>query len=132
MPNNVTTRMRIYGEKANDVLEAIKGEREAIDFEVIIPPPENMFRGSFGQKEKKLCQEEGRPNWYDWQRENWGTKWNAYSQSVTRKDEWMVEIEFDTAWQFPQPILDALQKQYPEVRFSGHWVEEFSESAGVF
>ena len=132
MPNNVTTRMRIYGEKANDVLEAIKGEREAIDFEVIIPPPENMFRGNLGQTEKKLCQEEGRPNWYDWQRENWGTKWNAYSQSVTRKDEWMVEIEFDTAWQFPQPILDALQKQYPEVRFSGHWVEEFSESAGVF
>lgn len=50
-------------------------------------------------------------NWYDWARENWGTKWNAYD--ITH-EEGSDTIEFDTAWSMPEPIIARLSEMYPE------------------
>lgn len=135
MPNHVTTNMRIYVDtkgEAQSILDAIKGKKDAIDFEAIVPPPADMFRGDLGSKEREYCKERGIDNWLDWQRENWGTKWNAYDQKIVDQDEWCVHIRFDTAWSFPYPILSALRTQFPAARFCGNWVEEFSEAANVF
>lgn len=131
MPNHVTNQIVFNGHQndINMVLELIKGETECIDFEKIVPPPNNLYRGNIGPEERAKY---GANNWYDWNVHNWGTKWNAYSTSV---DETNNTICFDTAWSSPIPVLEALAKlccKY-NVSFSGIWADENrGYNVGVF
>jgi hypothetical protein len=43
-------------------------------------------------------------------RKHWGTKWNAYEQSV---DVEAGTAQFDTAWSCPTPVLEALSRKFP-------------------
>jgi len=139
MPNHVTNQLVIYSDEEGEVqriLEEIKTvtdeEYRPLDFEKIIPHPDNLFTGNLGLNEREQCAREGRPNWYDWQIENWGTKWNAYDISVEDDGYGQVTITFDTAWTAPLPIIDALREKYPNAHFYGSWLEEGHQSAGVF
>lgn len=49
----------------------------------------------------------GVATWYEWCSKNWGTKWNAYD--IVIKDN---TISFDTAWNSPKPILQALVERF--------------------
>ena len=122
MPNHVTNKIEFYGEKTDikRVLAIIGGEEEYIDFNKIIPTPENIYQGNLGEEERKLY---GKNNWYDWNIANWGTKWGAYSSYLDVENN---IIFFDTAWSSPIPVLDALAKLCYEhnVSFSGAWADE--------
>lgn len=90
MPNHIQNRVTFdcSEEKLNEILTAIQkdsGENGnfgpgTVDFNKIIPMPDNIFKGLLGTEEKKIY---GKNNWYDWSIEHWGTKWNAYSFPVT-------------------------------------------------
>lgn len=110
MPNNVSHIAEFSGkqEDVDFLLSILKtdendnGEQwtRHIDFNNIIPQPKSLFQGGIGRKEE----EETRGwNWYDWNRENWGTKWNAYS--IEREGN---TITFDTAWASPTPVMEKL------------------------
>ena len=131
MPNHITNKIEFYGDQSNidKVLELIRGEKECIDFNKIIPMPDYIFRGDLGPKERELY---GASNWYDWSVANWGTKWNAYYSNIDKANNTM---EFDTAWSCPLPVLDALAKLCYEhkVWFTGKWADEDSGyNVGVF
>jgi hypothetical protein len=132
MPNHVTNTLEIYAWHDNHpgLMEEIKkylspddAQEPVIDFDAIIP---------------EAYEED---NWYNWRCENWGTKWNAYDQSVL-EDEWStLVIEFLTAWSPPYPIVtrirEELNKRYPmekgyDISVRGGWIEEGYQSAGVF
>lgn len=71
-------------------------------------------------------------DWYDWCRDKWGTKWNAYD---TYFDESTNIMEFDTAWSCPLPVLDKLAEicYGYGVSFTGKWADEDRGSnVGVF
>lgn len=112
MANNVTHKAEFFGkqEDVDFVLNILKTEENNngkqwtrhIDFNNIIPQPRSLFLGELGRKEE----EETRGwNWYDWNRENWGTKWNAYS---TESDD--NAITFETAWVSPTPVMEKLHE----------------------
>lgn len=68
MPNHVTNRIKITGDPdtVKHILNKIKSDEFGVgtmDFEKIIPMPENIFRGNLGLRERKLY---GKNNWYDW------------------------------------------------------------------
>lgn len=136
MPNYVTNIIELYSDDEEGlverVLEEIKGEEAFIDFATIIPQPDNLFKDDLGDKDRKRCAEEGIPNWYDWNVENWGTKWNAYDQSYEDLGYGCHQLKFVTAWTPPKPVIRALRKKYPGLGIAGHWVEEGHQSAGVF
>jgi hypothetical protein len=77
----------------------------------------------------------GYPDWNEWNTNNWGTKWNAYSQDA-REDG---AIKFETAWSTPYPVMEALSRKYPEaiikVRYAdedfGHNVGEYELQDGI-
>ena len=130
MPNWVTNKIEFSGAKANvdEVLEIIKGDGEVIDFNKIIPMPEDIFRGPVGRKERELY---GENNWYDWSCEHWGTKWNACDTYMETEDILM----FNTAWSVPLPILDKLAElcYKHNVEFTGKWADEdVGCNTGVF
>ena len=80
------------------------------------------------EKERLMCIEEGRPNWYDWNIANWGTKWNS-SDCVQESEN---EFSFSTAWCGVENIIIKMSELHPEVEFSyrtehedggGEWME---------
>jgi hypothetical protein len=67
----------------------------------------------------------GYDNWYDWCNDKWGTKWDA-CHSEYSKDGELVTIRFDTAWCEPQPVIRALVRKYPALRFHHSFFHEDS------
>ena len=60
-----------------------------------------------GKKVVSNFNQYGVGTWYEWGPKNWGTKWNAYEVKVNNN-----YIEFDTAWNAPMPVLNALVEKF--------------------
>src|SRR5262245_27088056 len=130
LPNHVTNIIRARTEVIHHVLT-----EHGVDFERVIPMPENVIRHGTGHanidgvyqrvyypdtpdpdnpgkllRAKPVPFPEGAIDWYEWSIEHWGTKWNAYE---TRTDEDDTIVEFETAWSHPFPVLDALSAAFP-------------------
>lgn len=72
----------------------------------------------------------GHTNWYEWAKDNWGTKWNAYSQNDQRDTE--DTIYFQTAWNSPVLLIQELSNIFPLVSITLTYADEDSGSnAGV-
>ena len=112
MPNHVTHIAKFDGknEDVSFILNIIKteendGEKQwirHIDFNNIIPQPKSLFFGALSSEDEKRMRGW---DWYNWNRQNWGTKWNAYS---TEKND--NTIMFDTAWSSPIPVMEKLHE----------------------
>lgn len=67
-------------------------------------------------------------NWYDWSCKNWGTKWNACESIIegTQEDgdNTIVQIRFETAWSWPEPVISKITSLFPDLEFSGVSDEE--------
>ena len=100
MPNHVTNIIKLNGDRKQirELLEQIQSDEHGlgtIDFEKIIPMPENIYRCNLGREEMKLY---GKNNWYDWCISNWGTKWSSYGYEKDCDYSNAEELRFLTAW----------------------------------
>lgn len=106
-----------------------------INFEKIITPPDNLFRGNLGQEEKEYCRANNIPDWYSWNTANWGTKWNASYCFVDMKAD-SVLLLFDTAWALPIPIIEKIEQmimdKFIDLKIYGEFIEEGYAVAGFF
>jgi len=75
--------------------------------------------------------EYGYDNWYDWQVNNWGTKWDLKELVANELDDYQCTLVFQTAWCPPEPIVDKLREMFPDLEFYGVWIEEGYQSSGV-
>lgn len=64
----------------------------------------------------------GCADWYSWSCAHWGTKWNAYHHREQEDDA--TQIEFDTAWSAPHPVIQKLSMMYPDVKITHKWADE--------
>ena len=64
------------------------------------------------------------PFWYDWNCENWGTKWDASDVNVQDHAADHKQITFSTPWSPPLPVLVTLSEQYPNLHIELEWEEE--------
>ena len=60
----------------------------------------------YSDNEKKY----GYRSWYGWCNANWNTKWNACDASYTNG-----VLYFETAWNFPTPVMKKLSEMYPDI-----------------
>jgi hypothetical protein len=64
-------------------------------------------------------------NWYKWNNANWNTKWDAYEVSLLQSiSSGEIDIEFQTAWSPPVPVLEAMVTKFPDLNFEIWWEEE--------
>jgi len=63
-------------------------------------------------------------NWYSWNIDNWGTKWEASVYDFERIDDYTIKVNFDTAW---GPCI-AL---YEYMETEGYTVEGFYNEEGM-
>jgi len=111
MPNHVTNEIIFRGvnaEKQEELLAVLCNAKGHVDFEILVPLPLNMWWGSVGTEHEKAF---GRTA-LDWARENWGTKWNAYSCQPIERTEDTLTLRFDTAWAPPYPWLAAVFNRF--------------------
>ena len=71
--------------------------------------------------------ETGHIDWYDWNIDNWGCKWNADDASRDGNS-----LSFCTPWGAPYPIFHALTKQFTNVPFTVYINDEFSYGTNVY
>lgn len=57
--------------------------------------------------------------WYEWRSDNWGTKWNACDAA------WSGDtLVFQTAWDAPWPIIDAIVSRFRSLDVIHEWADE--------
>ena len=69
----------------------------------------------------------GHINWYDWNVDNWGCKWNADDASRDGNS-----LSFCTPYGAPYPIFYALAKQFTDVPFTVYIDDEFGSGTSVY
>jgi len=128
MPNHVTNHLQIEGEekKVKFVFDVIQGnqERQFIDFNKIIPAPAFCFNKSAGSPAEKLANELEVPIWTSFNRSNWGTKWNAYSQEKVSP----TFIKYETAWSSSRKVIQAIADKFPMLKITLKYADEDSGS----
>ena len=104
----------------DDPVELADQKRLVVDFNLIVPQPENMETGG--------CTGTHAPGvvcWHQWNSNNWGTKWNAYDTIVELDEETGFGIiKMETAWSHPFPVMEALMNKFPEDTFYVEWADE--------
>lgn len=82
-----------------------------------------------GRKRLIAILETGYASWYPWCIKNWGTKWGAYSYRPVR--DVPFEFLFETAWNFPTPVFEALAREFPALSFQCLTFDEGWNFAGT-
>jgi len=72
----------------------------------------------------------GHKNWYEWNCENWGSKWGACDVTVTELWSKELNIYFESAWSPAGGLIENISGQYPELIFSISFTEESCAFAG--
>lgn len=145
MPNWVTTEIKIKG-KAEDLAAFVRkhivtqkyengGKEDILDFETVIPSPKTIKEcpeECIANENSHIVIEEDRPwfDWYKWNINYWGTKWNSSNTSYPEADSILaqgsteIEIWLDTAWDPASPVYYKLQEMYPELNIEVFYGDE--------
>lgn len=126
MPNWCANDLYIYGPNRDQILNLVKSDDpsdpEVFTFQKIIPRPailDQTISGSQTEESLKArelaIRETGFPDWCEWSRVNWGTKWDACRASLSASPS-RLKYTFETAWAPPEPVIRALSKMFPENR----------------
>ena len=107
--------MDVTAEK--DLLNIPKESEEAF---LKFRPDIDREEWALGRTAFQNVQKYGAATWYDWARENWGSKWNAY-QTERLEDN---TIEFNTAWSNVKPVIFALSEKFPDIEMRYQWADE--------
>lgn len=104
--------------------------------------PDETFdsHAKFGKVYFENWKNYGTNDWYDWNVDRWGTKWDASDVEVgepaisqSDPDSCSVHIEFQTAWSMPGGIFSELIKRHPELEFAGVYADEdIGSNCGVW
>jgi len=78
-----------------------------------------------GQQLLDAVKETGFSDWYQWSIVNWGVKWDASSiqnigyyesDALDSKDYAEAIYRFNTPWGWPEPIVDKLRENFPNLK----------------
>lgn len=122
MPNNCINELIFRdAEKATQerIIAATCDAEGQVDFQILVPIPLNIWRGNVSSEHERAFKRTG----LDWARENWGTKWNAYSHHPIERTDNTVALRFETAWGPPYPWLAAVFNHLG-LPFQHNWLSE--------
>ena len=119
MPNyvrNVIKFKKVNNEIVDKLITKLSNPnlKMAIDFNNIIPQPNTKAecpKKYLASADEHIQLIDGKEwfDWYDWNSDKWGTKWNAVDSYMHKGKSWVTFV-FDTAWKCPLPIFNELAK----------------------
>ena len=143
MPNWCSNHVTVRGTDPAEIQRLADAFDEGKFCNAVIPVPQDLtdtvsgFLGS-GDEQKALeaktaanIEKYGYGNWYDYQVDKWGTKWDVSCDSVEIDEDGLgFSGNFESAWSPPVPIAAALAEQgfevtlyyyEPGMGFCGKW-----------
>jgi hypothetical protein len=118
MPNDCSCTVRVSAEKSTiDLFKQTEFSFKALHTPPEFPPVQDVS----GQDER----------WYEWNCENWGTKWDRYNFHIVQQGSRALQMNFTTAWGPPYAFFEYLLKKFPDLWLKCDWIEEGGQ-AGVF
>ena len=125
MCDNAFNKLEIIGtdDQVKQVREFLKGKPYEdgsecyIDFNNIVKMPEEVINTI---KSSSFCDQ---IDWYDWSCDNWGTKWNAYTQMEISDNT----LGFETAWCGVPGLVQKLSLKFLDVTFSYNWDDHYDD-----
>ena len=129
-----------------------KGEA-VLDFNKVLPEPDYEKPKWDGTHNKGFQTElhSEHPDWYNWRMDNWGTKWNlipnkggdligwyfnqdldkpSFSNRMGARKYDRISMVFDTAWNPPHGIYDAIVEKYPDLDVGWFYREDNTQMVG--
>lgn len=97
MPNYCNNRLILTGENnilKNFINDNYENEDQCLSFNKLVPLPE-----------------EEKDNWYEWQTNNWGTKWDSCDSTFVVENNKLI-YEFNTAWGPPNEWFKKIYNKY--------------------
>lgn len=90
---------------------------------------EKDYRPITESESKRFKAKYGADNWYDWQTQNWGTKWDCYSHFDIDENQ----VHFDTAWSTPMIALIKLSRVFDDITIEVKYADEdFGSNVGTY
>lgn len=131
MPNWCSNEVILTGPK--DVIDEIAATNLSLD--ILFPCPKELkdtvAPAKYNAKEKaeENIKNYGYADWYDWQVNNWGTKWDItpYNPIVVEPltdGLYEISVGFDSAWAPPVKAMEKLYHRYKD-RGLNVWMEYF-------
>ena len=103
-------------------------------FNYFVPCPEELRNSKKGfpadPNEESNTEKYGYATWYEFNIENWGTKWDACEITIEDFDDDTLTLTFDTAWSPPEQFYFALHDN--EWVFTASFVECGCDFIGYF
>ena len=142
MPNWTANLLTIRGSQSEVAafLAKAKSGKSDFSFGAFLPQPEGLYQGAVGHDSPKF-------NWYNWNSENWGTKWDACDVDIQAGDTSVLLqlaaaaedteptseaiIRFNSAWSHPAPVLEAICYQHPELNITCDFHHEGGSGGGT-
>lgn len=122
MPNWVRSELAISGDRAelDRFIELARNDNYYHEEE---DPKDRITFFDFGKFMPRPAEEED--NWYDWNCENWGTKWNAKFVELDNDSEEIIIYRFETAWnRISDQLWQDIKSKFPRLDFSFVATEE--------
>lgn len=125
MPNWCSNRFEVQGPKERiDIFEKYLNETNGKDwFDYFAACPEELkdTTASFTEEvNEELVKKYGASDWYTWNVNNYGCKWNCDAQDWQRPDEQTISFWFDSPWGPPIALYDKITESGLTVFASYH------------
>ena len=96
--------------------------------EIVVEVYRENINNATPDQQEELRRKYGHSNWYDWNCNNWGTKWDCSDSHYTEKDK---ILQFQTAWACPEEIVMGMKLMFPDLKFNGNYADEdFGSNVG--
>jgi len=113
--------------------DRVSAKREGSISDILGEEPEGLIPCENNTDEKcmALIKEYGADNWYDWNIQAYGTKWDfSVSEEEMDISATCIEARFDTAWSPPITFLEKMQDLFPAIDISLLYEVEGSDGCG--
>ncbi len=144
MPNWVSTTLTVKGSE-EEVKRFVDGIKDSKILESYVPCPAELHAtiAGFSGDEDKMAelrkQQElniakyGHKDWYDWQYDQWGTKWGDSDTDISNPmgfsdGSWEVQVHYVTAWGPADAGFLKVSTLFPTLFF----IFDYDEEAGFF
>lgn len=143
MPNWCWNKLEIIGDpgKINKLINFAQSKDSQLDFHKFLPYPKkflkidkisseidvlvNLMPYPDASKYRKYSRDGYTQGGYEWCINNWGTKWELNADvDIDRYNANAVCYSFDTAWNPPLGVVQAMSKKFPTLLFTITYCDE--------
>lgn len=135
MPNWCSCALRVEGKDQDLDMYLSKFQSGYFSLYAHVPIPEDLEHttAGFGGEgdNHEFMELYGARNWYDWNVQNLGTKWDCDEPSSITRNKGKADVVFSTAWLPPIAWLATVSRTYPDLEFTLVYVESGASFWGV-